>query len=60
MKPEGRALAVAELLRSGFTATEISKMLEVTDRGGSVAEAMAVIQKAAPESGGELDEAERP
>jgi hypothetical protein len=49
MKPEGRALAVAELLRQGYTGREVSEMLEVIDRGGSMQEAMAALHSK-PES----------
>ena len=46
MKPEGRALAVAQLLRQGYTGAQVSAMLKVTDRGGSVAEAMEALRSA--------------
>jgi hypothetical protein len=44
MKPEGRALAVAQLLRQGYTGGQVSEMLKVTDRGGSMEEAMAALR----------------
>lgn len=46
MKPEGRAIAVAELLRMGWTAGEVSAGLKVTDAGGSVLEAMQAMEAA--------------
>lgn len=44
-KPEGRALAVAELLRAGHTAQQVSRALKVADGGGSMADAMAELDK---------------
>lgn len=44
MKPEGRAIAVAELLRQGYTGQQVSEMLKVTDRGGSMQEAMDALR----------------
>ncbi len=49
MKPEGRAIAVAQLLRMGHTGEQVSRMLEFTDRGGSLKEALdALRQPASP------------
>ncbi len=46
MKPEGRAIAVANLLRLGWTGDEVSAGLEVTDAGGSTVEAMQAMEAA--------------
>lgn len=54
--PEGRAIAVAELLCSGWTGGAVSAMLEVTDRGGSMQEALAAAEKAQSLPGSRLDE----
>ena len=45
-EPKGRAIAVAQLLRMGWTGAQVSAMLKVTDAGGSVPEAMAAAEKA--------------
>lgn len=52
MKPEGRAIAVADLLRQGWTAGAVSAMLEVTDRGGSAQEAYEAARRAQAEPPG--------
>lgn len=45
MKPEGRAIAVAELLRAGYSGQQVSKALKVADEGGTFEEAMAAIRE---------------
>jgi hypothetical protein len=45
MKPEGRAIAVAELLRAGHSGQQVSKALKVADGGGSLAESMAALRE---------------
>lgn len=57
MKPEGRAIAVAELLRAGWTGKQVSEGLKVTDSGGSPQEALEAMKRAAPDANGELREA---
>lgn len=56
MKPEGRAIAVAELLRQGYTGQQVSEMLKVTDRGGTLDEALAALRGS---NSAELKEGER-
>ena len=55
MKPEGRAIAVAQLLRSGYSAQQVSKALKITDAGGTVQDAMAALRE--PDEPGYLDKA---
>lgn len=48
MNRKGRAIAVAELLRAGWTGRQVSEGLKVTDRGGSPQEALEAMKRAAP------------
>ena len=54
MKPEGRAIAVAELLRAGHSAQQVSRALKVADRGGTPEEAMAALRH--PDEPGYLEQ----
>jgi hypothetical protein len=45
-RPEGRAIAVAELLRAGWTGAEVSAGLKVADTGGTPQEAMQAMEDA--------------
>lgn len=46
----GRALLVAELLRDGWTADQVSVGLKVIDGGGSALDAMAAMKATPPEA----------
>lgn len=58
MKPEGRAVAVAEMLRAGHSGQQVSKALKVIDAGGTPQEAMAVLRE--PDEPGYLDKLHHP
>jgi hypothetical protein len=46
VRPEGRAIAVAQLLRQGWTGSEVSAGLKVTDAGGTPQEAIQAMEAA--------------
>jgi hypothetical protein len=45
VKPEGRAITVAEMLRSGHSGQQVSKALAIGDSGGSVLEMLVALRE---------------
>lgn len=58
MQPEGRAIAVAEMLRAGYSGQQVSKALKVGDAGGSVPDMLAALRE--PDEPGYLDKPQQP